>query len=171
LIGAAIWGFSRQPWGLPFALRQQLPGVRLVLLAFVALGGAILFESGYTWLFEHITGRPMPEQMVVTWLGANTQSLWLMLLGIGLLSPIAEEILFRGLLFGAIGKWVSARWTIVLTAILFSLVHLQPSYFLPLFGVGLVLGWARHKSGGLALPILMHCINNCVALLTTKPGH
>jgi membrane protease YdiL (CAAX protease family) len=31
--------------------------------------------------------------------------------------------------------------------------------------VGFVLGWARHKSGGLALPVILHCVNNSAALL------
>jgi hypothetical protein len=94
-------------------------------------------------------------------------------LAIATVAPATEEILFRGLLFGAIGRRLSGPWTIVVTAAVFALAHLQPIYFVPLFGVGLVLGWARQKSGGLVLPILLHCVNNCGALLmmSLSPGH
>jgi membrane protease YdiL (CAAX protease family)/Flp pilus assembly protein TadD len=173
LIGAAVFGFSRQPWGAPFAWPQRIPGAKLVLVAFVAMGGMVLFERGYTWFVERLTGKGMPEQMIVILLGSGGYSFWLAFLGMGLVAPTAEEILFRGLLFGAIGRWLSGPWTIVVTAAVFALAHLQPIYFLPLFGVGLVLGWARQKSGGLALPIALHCVNNCGALLMTSlsPGH
>jgi membrane protease YdiL (CAAX protease family) len=165
LIGAAVFGFSRQPWGAPFAWQQRMPGAKLVLVAFLSLGSMVLFEWGYTWFVERLTGKGMPDQMIVNLLGSGVHSFWLALLGMGLLAPTAEEILFRGLLFRAIGRWLSGPWTIVVTAAIFALAHLQPSYFLPLFGVGLVLGWARKRTGGLALPILLHCVNNCVALL------
>lgn len=87
------------------------------------------------------------------------------LVGISIAAPMTEEILFRGLLYGALRRWLSARWTIILTAVVFATVHLQLIYFPPLFGFGLVLGWARHKSGALALPFVIHFLNNAIALL------
>jgi membrane protease YdiL (CAAX protease family) len=103
--------------------------------------------------------------MIVAWLNTAVHSRWLTFLSVALLAPAGEEILFRGLLFGAMRGRLSASWTILVTAALFALMHLQPIYFMPLFAMGLVLGWARDRSSGLALPIMLHCINNCTALL------
>jgi membrane protease YdiL (CAAX protease family)/Tfp pilus assembly protein PilF len=165
LMGAALLGFARQPWGEPFAWPPRIAGGKLLLAAIAAFGCALLFESGYTWLVERITGKPIPGQMIVSWLSAGGHSRWVTFLGVALLAPAGEEVLFRGLIFGAIRGRLSSGWTVVITAALFALMHLQPIYFAPLFAIGLVLGWARDRSGGLALPIMLHCVNNCGALL------
>lgn len=160
LICAALFGFARQPWGGPFVSPTHVSGSRNFLTAFVALGGVVLFESGYSWLVERVTGKPMPDQMVISLLSAGPHSRWIAFLGIALFAPAAEEILFRGLLFGAIRRRVSGNWTIFLTAALFAFAHLQFIYFLPLFAMGLVLGWARDRSCGVAQPLILHCLNN-----------
>jgi membrane protease YdiL (CAAX protease family)/Tfp pilus assembly protein PilF len=165
LIAAALLGFARQPWGSPFAWPPSLPGGKVLVAVFGALLGALLIEGVYEWVVERVTGKPMPEQMIVRWLTASGQNWpWFSLLAIVLVGPAAEEILFRGLLFGAIRHRLSAGWTIVLTAGVFAVAHLQPFYLVPMFVIGVVLGWARHKSGGVAVPIVAHCLNNCFAL-------
>jgi len=171
LFAAALLGFARQPWGEPFAWPPRIPGGKLVLAAFAGLAAVVLLEEGYSWVVEHITGKPIPDQMITSWLGSEMGTRWFSFVAITLVAPTAEEILFRGLVFGAIGKWLSGPWSIVVSAAVFAVAHLQPIYFLPLFGVGLVLGWARAKTGGLALPILLHSANNCAALLMTQFPH
>jgi tetratricopeptide (TPR) repeat protein len=166
LVAAAGLGFARQSWGEPFAWRPRIPRRNVLLAVFAAIGVFILFNFTYAYLIEHITQKPMPDQEIVAWIKAGIRSSpWLTFVGIAIAAPMAEEILFRGLLYGALQRWLSARWTIILTAVVFATVHLQPVYFLPLFGFGLVLGWARHKSGTLALPFFIHLLNNSIALL------
>ena len=117
-------------------------------------------------LVEWITHKPFPVQTAVPYirevLRTNPVSV---ALSIVLLAPLAEEVLFRGLLFGALQKRLSALWTIILTAAIFALVHMQAIYFFPIFLLGLILGWARHKSGSLAVSMLLHVLNNGISLL------
>lgn len=166
LVATAGFGFARQPWGEPFAWRPRIPKRNVLLAMLGAAGVLILFNFVYMSLIEHITQKPMPDQEIVAWLKAGMRSSpWLTLVGISIAAPMTEEILFRGLLYGALQRWLSARWTIILSAVVFATVHLQLIYFLPLFGFGLVLGWARHKSGTLALPFVIHLLNNSISLL------
>lgn len=166
LVAAAGLGFARQPWGEPFAWRPRIPRRNVLLAVLAAAGVLIVFNFAYVYLIEHITQKPMPDQEIVSWIKAGMRSSpWLTLVGVVIAAPMAEEILFRGLLYGALQRWLSARWIIVLTALVFAVVHLQPVYFLPLFGFGLVLGLARHKSGTLALPFFIHLLNNSISLL------
>jgi membrane protease YdiL (CAAX protease family) len=138
----------------------------MILAALAALAGVLVFDGLYESIVVRVTGKPMPSQLIAPWIGAAAQQeSWLTFIALGFVAPAAEEILFRGLLFGAVRKWLSGAWTIVVTAAVFAMIHLQLVYFVPVFAVGLMLGWARHKSGGLLLPITLHCLNNSTALL------
>ena len=82
------------------------------------------------------------------------------------LAPIHEELLFRGLLQGAVfdNSWIG----LVLTSSLFSFLHEPydvPSFFYYLFG-GLLLGFAYKKSQNLWVSTLVHMFYNSLPLLT-----
>ena len=81
---------------------------------------------------------------------------------------MVEEILFRGLIYGALEKRLRVSGAMVISSLLFALVHLQVVYFIPIFCLGMVLGWARWKTNSLGLPILIHILNNGVALIVLK---
>lgn len=88
-----------------------------------------------------------------------------MLLRILILSPLAEEILFRGALYTWLRTKISAEWTILLTALAFGLVHQSPS-FLPLAVlVGLAAGWIREKTDSVVVPIAVHAIQSAVIVV------
>ncbi len=53
----------------------------------------------------------------------------------------------------------------VITAFCFALAHFQAFYFVPLFAMGLALGWLRLQTRSLRVPMLMHAFNNWIALL------
>jgi membrane protease YdiL (CAAX protease family)/Tfp pilus assembly protein PilF len=162
----ALLGFARQPWGEPFAWPPRLPSTKIILLGLAGLGAVIGFSFLYDHFIEHLTGRPIADQDIVTLLKAGLQkSPWLTVIGISLAAPITEEILFRGLLFGCLQRWLKPGWVVVITAAAFSLAHMQLVFIPPLFAVGLVLGLARQKTGNLALPIFLHALNNGVASL------
>jgi membrane protease YdiL (CAAX protease family) len=166
LVIAAGAGFPRQPWGSPFAWPRPFPPARLLMLALLGLISIPLFEAGYSKLVEWITHKPFPAQITLPLiqeaLRTNPVSV---VVSVVFLAPMAEEVLFRGLLFGALQKWCSAGSAILVTAALFALIHMQAAYFIPLFWVGLLCGWARHKSGSLAVPMMIHVLNNGFSLL------
>jgi membrane protease YdiL (CAAX protease family) len=165
LVVAAGAGFPRQPWGSPFAWPRPFPPARLLALALLGLISVPLFEAGYSKLVEWITHEPFPVQITLPLiqeaLHTNPVSV---IVSVVFFAPMAEEVLFRGLLFGALQKWLSARSTILVTAALFALVHMQATYFIPLFWVGLLCGWARHKTGSLVVPMMIHVLNNGISL-------
>ena len=89
------------------------------------------------------------------------------------LVPLAEETLFRGLLFGLFHQ-KSRILAYVISTIAFSLIHVggyvqsSPPLFLLLSVVqyipaGLALAWAYECSGSIAAPILMHTVVNTIA--------
>jgi len=137
-------------------------------LALCAFGcGAAIFaiDIGYDKIYTLITGSPLAAQSTrALFLKAKESSPWIALTTLALVLPVAEEILFRGYLFDALRKRFSGMTVVIVTALAFSLVHLQLSYFPLLFGMGLALGWAKLKVGSLRLPILLHAMNNGLVL-------
>jgi membrane protease YdiL (CAAX protease family) len=89
-------------------------------------------------------------------------------------APVVEEIAFRGMLFGALRKrGINPIWVVVITAVAFSLFHLEPTRILVLLPIGITLGLARWKTDGLGAPIVAHMVNNlpaAVFLLIDAPG-
>lgn len=86
--------------------------------------------------------------------------LLLLVLTAGVLAPLLEEILFRGLLLRSLLRRMPAGAALLVSAAVFGGVHLiDPKSFpaLPaLIGVGLVCGWLAIRTGGLARPIAFH---------------
>lgn len=99
---------------------------------------------------------------------------------IGLVAPIMEEIAFRGVLLSATRRWMGPVWTTIVTAIVFSLFHtlgLQPDN-LPaamitlaqLFLIGLVLAGLTIRQKRLGPAIFTHAGFNLLTLLVLLSG-
>ena len=85
-----------------------------------------------------------------------------------ILAPIAEEILFRGIVFNMLSKHWSEVAAIIVSTVLFGLYHgnlMQAIYVLP---IGLLLGYTAYKCKSVLPCIVIHMINNfmpCVVAL------
>ncbi|ODA40390.1 type II CAAX endopeptidase family protein [Desulfosporosinus sp. BG] len=97
------------------------------------------------------------------------QSTWytliLNLILAGVLAPLVEETLFRGIVFGGLqahfGKWTAA----VISAVIFSGLHLQAYGFFPRFILGIALVYLYNKYRSLYPSVALHALNNIVATL------
>jgi len=115
---------------------------------------------------------PFPEQYL-----ENFQNLYFLegrtflysLFIIALLPGIVEEVMFRGYFIKAFrekGIWNS----IVISAILFAILHLDIFRFVPVAILGVWMGYLLVKSGSIFLPILAHTANNSLALFIARYG-
>jgi ABC-2 type transport system permease protein len=78
-------------------------------------------------------------------------------------APVVEEFLFRGILYRGLRRVCSAGWAVVLSALLFALVH-PPGGAGAVFGMGLVAAVVLEKTGRLWAAMLVHGIYNGVAV-------
>ena len=81
--------------------------------------------------------------------------------------PIAEELIFRGLLFHRLRTTrLGPVMSVVVLAAVWAAIHLDvsPSIVVLFFGAGLLLGAARWKSGSVYVPIAMHIAWNLFAV-------
>jgi membrane protease YdiL (CAAX protease family) len=81
-------------------------------------------------------------------------------------TAVAEEALFRRLLYDRVIRWGAAA-AIVITAAAFALVHI-PAYGLQALpvnlGAGILFGWQRWASGGWTAPAVTHAAANVLAV-------
>lgn len=88
------------------------------------------------------------------------------ILMIGILPAVGEEFLFRGVLQRLFHEWSkNIHLAIFFSAFLFSFIHFQFYGFIPRFALGMVMGYAFYWTGSLWTPILIHFINNTMAVL------
>lgn len=82
---------------------------------------------------------------------------------IGLLAPLAEEIVFRGAVLRSLldkqRPWVA----IAISALLFAVAHLNPAQMPHAFMVGLLLGWMYYRTGSILPGMAYHWANNSAA--------
>jgi membrane protease YdiL (CAAX protease family) len=114
-----------------------------------------------------VLGRPVvPEVMVQIY--ATAEILPLFWAAIVLFGPIFEEVFFRGFLFAGLARSrLGGAGTVVLTSLAWAAIHLQYDLYgiATVFAIGLLLGWARLRTGSLTLTIALHAILNLVAML------
>lgn len=75
-------------------------------------------------------------------------------------TPLIEEALFRGALFGTLRRHHHTALVVVSTASLFALVHVQPQLFLPIGMVGAAIAYLRVASGSMWPGVVMHMAFN-----------
>jgi membrane protease YdiL (CAAX protease family) len=88
-----------------------------------------------------------------------------MTLAVGLLVPLAEEVIFRGVLLSWLGNRASAGVALWVTSILFAAIHGEPSIIAGTFLLGLACGWVVQQSGSLWPAIAIHAMNNGVKVV------
>ena len=84
---------------------------------------------------------------------------------IALLPPVVEELVFRGAVLKSLLRWKPQQpWAMIaLSALFFSLVHLNPAQAPHTFLIGLLLGWMYMRTGSIIPGVAYHWANNTAA--------
>jgi uncharacterized protein len=85
---------------------------------------------------------------------------------IAMIPALGEELLFRGVVLRLFKEWTkNVHIAVIISAILFSALHLQFYGFLPRFFLGVILGYSFVWTGSLWIPMLIHFVNNAFAII------
>lgn len=98
----------------------------------------------------------------------NRFGFWGAFFKVAILAPIIEESLFRGIIMHGLMKNYKNTYAILVSALLFSLFHLNPWQMTYTFFLGLFLGWLMVRSRSLPLCIIAHSINNIIVLFSAS---
>jgi uncharacterized protein len=146
-----LYRFTFFPWKITLWYLPLLAGLVVLLLELMAVVTHILPVS--SWLME-LMRRLMEE------------SLWLALLFGGLIGPLLEEMLFRGLILRGFLDRYKPWHAILLSALLFGVFHLNVWQFFTAFFLGLLLGWLYWKTGSLWPCFILHALHNSTVTLS-----
>lgn len=88
------------------------------------------------------------------------------------IAPISEEILIRGYLYGKLRKVVSVLAALLISALLFSLMHFQWNVAINVFPLAVIMVVLREMTGSIWAGIMLHMIKNGLAfyLLFINPS-
>merc|ERR1719353_868061 len=81
------------------------------------------------------------------------------------MSPIWEEILFRGFLVPSFDKYLPTILAVVLSAVIFALLHFSMHRILPLTILGCLMGFVFTSTNNLLAPIVLHSLWNVFAFV------
>jgi membrane protease YdiL (CAAX protease family) len=128
--------------------------------------GVMLVAIFVLSVFSTLTNHPTPQVMLDIYHSAKQPMLlWFALI---IAAPFFEEIVFRGFLFeGLRHSVIGFVGTAIITSALWASIHLQYGLYeiIIIFLVGLLLAYAKVKTGSLYIPIAMHSMMNLFAIL------
>lgn len=163
-----------------FLLRRWMPqemirvsrdnSMRVLSPWHIVLGLSVLIPS--LWV-EGLIPESLKEDVLADVLPEMLSSPW-GYIAVGLLAPIAEEVVFRGAILCAaysvfsknVGERPEARWTaIIMTAFLFAGVHFNPAQMPHAMLMGILLGWLTMRTRSIIPAIIIHWLNNSFAFI------
>lgn len=98
----------------------------------------------------------------------NVYSLITLFIIVGLLTPIFEELFFRGIILGRLKLGFGAFLTIILSSVLFSISHLNVIQSIYVFPVGLLAAYLVIETGTVLSSIWLHIVYNMVNIYLAK---
>ena len=152
--------------------REHSPSVRKTLRLFPMRAAPLVFTIGAAFSFillqYHVAGLlesvfPMPSWiqdflLEMTRIRSVAEGLRVVS-GVVLAAAVAEELLFRGFLQGALehrrGRWPA----IILTSLLFAVLH-DPWRLVPVFFIGVLLGYLTSRGGSIYYAMVAHAVTN-----------
>lgn len=149
---------------VPFNKTQLTKVITLVMLGMGVCALSNFASSSITSIIEQFFGIASESS---DGYGTGLKSFLLMLLCVGILPAILEEFALRGVVMGLLRKKFGDGAAIVISALLFGLLHGNIQQIPFAFGVGLILGYATVYSGSLVPAIIIHAMNNSISVVLT----
>ena len=133
----------------------------------------MLATMGLAFIMDAVNSLmpPMPEGLEALLSSMTEGNFFLNFLSVSIFAPFFEEWLCRGMVLRGLlnykredGSQMKPAAAIVISALFFAGIHLNPWQAVPAFAIGCLMGYVYYKTGSLKLTMLMHFANNTLAL-------
>ena len=88
----------------------------------------------------------------------------------GMVVPVMEELIFRGLAFKLLRRWIPFTWAMIASAVSFGVYHGNLVQFVYATLCGLLLAYLYEVYGSILAPIMAHMVMNLTAVIMTEYG-
>lgn len=145
-----------------------------IVLITIALAFAVMISADYPNYLNYkiTTASPVMKELydsLVEMLGNMTGGpLWSSFLLTAIFAPVFEEWLCRGMVLRGLLTKMKPGWAIVVSALFFAILHMNPWQALNAFVIGVVMGYVYYKTGSLWLTMLLHFVNNGTAVVLAQ---
>lgn len=154
------WRTTREELGL-----QRLPSWADIGWAPIGLTAYIIVTGLFAFIAPFVL--PFVDYSEVQDTGFNqllTQSDYIFaFVSLVIIAPFAEELLFRGYLFGKLQKYMPVWGAVLVSSLLFAVVHFQWNVAIDVFALAIVLGYLRVITGSIWASVLLHSLKNAIA--------
>ena len=149
-----------------------IPQGKTIFMAAGALVGSLVFTFVYAVVVDAIgadflSPPDIEENSSIVFPGAAAI---LTIQALAVVTPITEEIFFRGFVFSGLVSRLGWGWALVVSAVVFSLSHLSVETLIPIFVTGLLLGWLYRQTGSLWPSIFAHAGQNALVVALAISG-
>jgi len=180
LLGFTTRGYDRKKISKEILIGLSFAGIGVTIVTLSSIGIELLLERVFGINIIHdstgLTGEIIPPDLL---------SLIVFSVIVILVIGTSEEILFRGFMQKGLVRSLGTKWGIIVTAIIFSLIHLMGIFltalessfyfivsfllsFTPYFAISLMLGWLYHwRKENLIAVMITHGIYDVLAILIT----
>ena len=148
--------------------RAVAAGIVSYVLLYPAQLGLLML---WPWTFEALGGDYELQEVALGIAALEGRDVWIALCLASLIVPLLEELIFRAFLQPLLVQNLGAAAGIVLTSILFAILH-GPGAFLPIFALSLLLGAIMLRTQRLLAVWVVHGLHNALSfslLFTTSP--
>lgn len=153
-------------------IRFRMPQASAWPATIIAMAGGWIVALGLATIQNQFL--PFPEEFLEKFLALfeslNSLPLPLGILIIAVLPAIIEETFCRGVVMRAWIPRFGVAGGILLSALAFGLLHLDPYRFLGTAALGVLLGYIAWSTGSILPSMLAHAMNNTISFLVQKYG-
>ncbi len=150
--------------GLGRSKMGTLLDTRVVFQTAAVVAASLAVGAGYGLLIEWSGPDillPDPLDPAILFDGPAIALSWEAL---AVVTPLSEEIFFRGFVFAGLLPRFGPRWAIAASALLFCAFHLSVALIIPIFITGALLAWLYWRTGSLWPCVVAHAVQNTVAV-------
>ena len=149
--------YSKEQITALFSIPDRSEAGRLILLILVLDIFVVLPIHAVITIF--LFPEAEQQEVITMFEDASDTSLALLAFSVAILTPFAEELLFRGFILGMLLKRYSNTQSIVISSLIFAIAH-EPIAMILAFGGGLLYGWVRVRTGSILPGMIAHAIWN-----------
>jgi|TARA_B110000240_G_C13374458_1_gene399683 membrane protease YdiL (CAAX protease family) len=139
--------------GIKHEINIRINNIRLIPLMVLVI---YFFQVGVSKPIFHLIGL-FNEEVTPLNNPIDASIHWM---GLILLAPILEEIIFRGIVLKGFLINYNPKKAILLSAIVFGIVHMEPTQVINAFIIGLFFGWIYYKTKSILITMILHFIAN-----------